>query len=406
MTTELRNQSDVFALPVPKEGEKAYFDVGKPKDRVQGLALRIRAGGTRRWTFFYRHAGLLCKLTLGDATALPIVEARKQARLARVKVDSGENPKDEQEAKREESKLTLSFVINDYLAARSKDLRGRSLNESTRHLRVDWKPLHRLPVAKIGRATVAANLRQIASECGDVACNRARSTLSAMFAWAIGEGLCEVNPVVGTNKQAEEPRDRVLSDAELVAIWNAVGDTSYGRIVRLLMLTGCRRDEMGALRWAEIDKDNAQIALPKERTKNARPHDVPLSDMALQVLDGQHAFTGGEFVFGENGKNGFGGWAKAKARLDEVCGVKGWVIHDLRRSVATRMADIGVQPHIIEAVLNHVSGHKAGPAGIYNRSTYAKEKREALNLWAAHLKTEIAKATGANVTTLKRKAKQ
>ena len=102
------------------------------------------------------------------------------------------------------------------------------------------------------------------------------------------------------------------------------------------------------------------------------------------------------------GPNGFAGWSRSKLALDAACGVKDWTIHDLRRSAATGMADIGVQPHVIEAVLNHVSGHKAGVAGIYNRSTYAAEKRDALDRWASHLAVAIAQASGANVTALRK----
>jgi integrase len=225
-----------------------------------------------------------------------------------------------------------------------------------------------------------------------------------MYAWAIGEGLCETNPVDGTNKADEgKSRDRVLSDAELAAIWNASTDTDYGRIVKLLMLTAQRRDEIASLRWTEIEgeTDPALIALPAERTKNSRAHDVPLSAAAMDVLASVVVRNGRDLMFGE-GEGGYSGWSRSKERLDEKLGkaVKPWTLHDLRRTAATRMADIGVQPHVIEAVLNHVSGHKGGVAGIYNRSIYAAEKRAALDLWASHVMVAVAQAKGANVTRL------
>jgi integrase len=219
-----------------------------------------------------------------------------------------------------------------------------------------------------------------------------------MFAWAIGEGLCEVNPVIGTNTLDEKPRERVLSDMELAAIWKACPDADYGRIVKLLMLTGQRREEIGALRWAEIDLNERQITLAGERTKNGVEHRIPLSDDAMKVLQGVIAHR--DLVFGARGNNGFANWHEGKTALDNACGVKNWTLHDLRRTAATRMADIGVQPHIIEAVLNHVSGHKAGVAGIYNRSSYSTEKRDALERWANHLAVAIAQASGANVVKL------
>ncbi|MEI7876008.1 MAG: site-specific integrase, partial [Alphaproteobacteria bacterium] len=175
----------------------------------------------------------------------------------------------------------------------------------------------------------------------------------------------------------------------------------YGRVVRLLVLTGCRRDEIGSLRWSEINRDARLIALPGERTKNSRPHDVPLSDAALGVLDSAPRRVNRDFVFGE-GKGGFSGWSKAKAELDARLPMKPWTLHDLRRTAATRMADVGIQPHVIEAVLNHVSGHKAGVAGIYNRSAYEKEKHAALDALSNYIKVIVAKAGDGNVKWLKR----
>jgi integrase len=236
---------------------------------------------------------------------------------------------------------------------------------------------------------VAARLDKIASEHGPVSADRARAALSTFFAWAIGEGLCETNPVVGTNKHfdGERSRDRVLTDRELAVIWQALPDSDYGAIVRLLILTGQRREEIGALRWSEVDLEAREIALPPVRNKNGRPHDIPLSDQALSILKSRPARASRDLVFGNGPRGrdgearscGFQGWAKAKLALDQqISSVDPWRLHDVRRTVATRMAELGVQPHVVEAVLNHVSGHKAGVAGVYNRSSYAHEKREAL----------------------------
>ncbi len=237
-----------------------------------------------------------------------------------------------------------------------------------------------MALGAIDRATIAARLRILAKNSGAVASDRARSTLSAMYAWAIGEGLCESNPVIGTNKSSEgKSRERVLSDAELVAIWKAAPNSDYGNIVKLLMLTGQRREEIGGLHWSEIDRDAKLIVLPAARTKNSRTHDVPLSDMALEVIDAIPQRVGRSLVFGR-GRGGYSGWGLAKAKLDAASMVGGWRVHDLRRTTATRMADLAVQPHVIEAALNHVSGHKAGIAGVYNRSSYTAERRAALDL--------------------------
>src|SRR5262249_18561596 len=260
----LRTQADVHRLPSPKAGEAVYFDEGKPKDRAPGLALRIREAGSRKFVFFYRLGGRQLKYTIGDAASWTLDQARVTARDLRVKVDKGENPADAKASRRVDAALLFSAVKDDYLAFRKPSMKPRSHEECSRHLEKHWKPLHRMALASIDRGSVASHLRTIAKESGVVAANRARSTLSAMFAWAIGEGLCgdRPNPVDGTNKGAEQERDRVLSDAELVAVWRATPDNDYGRIVRLLILTAQRREEIGGLLRTEVNRDAKQIELP------------------------------------------------------------------------------------------------------------------------------------------------
>jgi integrase len=184
-----------------------------------------------------------------------------------------------------------------------------------------------------------------------------------------------------TNVRQEKSRDRVLSNDELKAIWRACSDSDFGAIVKLLILTGQRRTEIGGLAWAEIG--DGEIVLPASRTKNKKAHIIPLSEPARKILRNHQSDV--SHVFG-SGDRGFTDWSKSKAALDSrLTGVSDWRLHDLRRTAVTRMAELGVQPHVIEAVVNHVSGHKGGVAGIYNRAGYAKEKREALALWAEHL---------------------
>src|SRR5262249_6629475 len=205
-----------------------------------------------------------------------------------------------------------------------------------------------------------------------------------------------------TEKRKENSRTRVLSDTELKAIWAACRDNGFGAIIRLLVLTGQRKSEIGSLRWDEVQDE--QIVLPPQRTKNGRTHGVPLSDAAKAILD-KFRSNHRTYVFGRY-DSGFGGWNTAKSELDANIAkaskpIEHWTLHDLRRTAATRMADLGVQPYIIEAVLNHVSGHRAGVAGIYNRATYDKEKREALNLWAEHVLATV-EGHAAKVLPLKR----
>jgi len=241
-----------------------------------------------------------------------------------------------------------------------------------------------------------------------VTANRLRASLSKFFAWGIGEGLIDSNPVSGTNRNEEMTRDRVLSPQELRAIWLALPDNDYGSVVKLLMLTGQRASEIADLRWPELIGD--EIRLPGDRTKNHRAHTVPLTKTAQKILAvvPQRTKPNGtprELVFG-SGEGGFSGWSKAKDQLDqriaEMTGesIVPFRIHDLRRSFATHAAEIGIQPHVIEAVLNHISGSKAGVAGIYNRALYEPEKRAAMDRWADQLLAWV-EGRETNVTPLR-----
>jgi integrase len=361
------------------KNDAIYFD-----DDVHGFGVRLRAGGKRSWIIQYRIGRKQRRLVLGDVGKLDADAARRAAKERLAAVTLGSDPQAEKVAARAKDAITFGSIVESYLAAKEKVLRPKSIAESHRYLLVYWKPLHDMPVHAITRRDVAARIAKITAENGPVPAARARAYMSAFMAWAMREGLCDSNPVIGSNRPPEpKARDRVLSDGELAGIWNACKADDFGRIVRLLMLTGCRRDEIGALRWSEVDLDRGVLMLPGERTKNGRAHTVPLSDLAQTVLAGCPRRAGRELVFGE-GEGAFAGYGKAKLGLDKRIGApQPWRLHDLRRTCATVMADrLCVQPHIVEAALNHVSGHKAGVAGIYNRAVYAAEKAAALNLWA------------------------
>lgn len=370
----------------PGKGEHYVWDEG-----LKGLAVKLNPGGSRNYLVQYRdQGGSTRRVVIGKVGVVSLDDARKHARVLLSKVQTGTDPHAERMARRAQAAITLEFVAEAYLRHAQAKLRPRSYEQVERHLNLHWQPLARLPVNAIKRADVAAQLQVLSAGGHRVNANRARSALSALFAWAVGEGIAETNPVIGTNKPAEErSRERVLTKDEIRAVWLGCRDDAYGRIVRLLLLTGQRRDEVGSLADAELDLAAAIWAIPSERTKNGLAHDVPLSAAVLETLAGQPRIEARGLVFGL-GQGGFSGWSNSKARLDKRIAAAGlemppWRIHDLRRTAATGMANLGVLPHVIEAVLNHVSGSRAGVAGIYNRASYSAEKRAALDLWAAHV---------------------
>jgi len=274
-------------------------------------------------------------------------------------------------------------VAERFLAHQRRRLKPRSIEEVERYLRKNALTLHPLPLAGIDRRAIAEVLAEVERQCGPVARNRFRSNLSAMFAWAITEGLIEGNPVQGTAKADENGgRERVLTEAEIKALWNDCADSSdFSRIVKLLLLTGQRRNEIGLLQCSEVNLANSILTLPAERTKNGREHTLPLSKQAVAVLQAIPVRKGPVFATTN--------WASEKVKLDARLKLSHWTLHDLRRTAATGMIELGTAPHVVEAVLNHVSGHKAGVAGIYNRSKLLEPMREVLQRWADHVEALI-----------------
>ena len=225
-----------------------------------------------------------------------------------------------------------------------------------------------------------------------------------MFSWAMREGLCEANPVLATNDPAAGilPRDRVLSDDEIRIVWNACGDDAAGRIVRLLLLTGCRRDEIGALKWSEIEA--GLLTIPGTRTKNGRALVLPLPAVAIELLATVPKQNGGDFVFGRGGDTPFSGWSAAKLYLDARIvittgkALPHWTLHDLRRSMRSGLGRLGVPPHIAELAINHVKG---GVEAIYDRYRYQHEIGAALARWAEHV-LAVVEGRESKVVTLQR----
>jgi integrase len=367
------------------------WDAGH-RSAVRGFGVRRQSDGAS-YVIKYRTAGRQRFVTIGPHGAPWTPElARREAKRLLGLVAGGKDPADEKAQASLQAADTLGKIADQYLRHAKHAQRPRTYSETERYLLVSFKPLHSVSVFALRRRHVASRLSAIASEQGPVSADRARAALSAMFNWAIREGLeLAANPVFGTNRPAEpRSRERVLTDAELKAIWSACSDDDYGRIVRLLILTAQRRGEVGGMRWSELNTVERLWTIPGIRTKNHREHTVPLSKAALALIEAQPRRNDRDFLFG-NSQRGYSAWTQSKAALDARIEVAPWTIHDLRRTAATVMADrLGVLPHIVEAILNHASGHRSGVAGVYNRARYAEEMRTALGRWADHVARIVA----------------
>jgi integrase len=258
-------------------------------------------------------------------------------------------------------------------------------------------------------------LSALAAAKSGATANRVRSSVSSFFSWAMREGLLEANPAAFTDRRPEVSRDRLITSDELQSIWVALRDDAYGDIIRLLVLLGVRREEIGGLKYSEIDFGRALVTLPPARVKNKRERLIVLSAPALAILQNRPRLTwpdgsACDLVFGRAGR-GFSHWNGAKTDLDaRITAEHGeplrpWVLHDFRRLMSTTMHDqLQIPPHVVEACLGH-HGHQHGVAGVYNRAGYEREMRFALDRWSEFV-LAVAEGRKSKIIALTRGGRQ
>jgi integrase len=379
-------ESSIARLTVPEGERDSYLW----DETLPGFGVRAYASGKKSFIVKYGLAtGQQRKLSLGPALPGTLIETRKKAQdiLARARI--GQDVAGDKQAARIKKTSTLSPLIARYLEARKSELRPRPFIEVERHLNRLFADLHAKQIEDVGWRDIVGIVDKIAVENGRVTADRAKTSLVTFFGWCMERDFIGANPAMGIKKRAaSKPRERTLSEPEIAAIWNATGlGTDHNNIVRLLLLTGQRREEIGALTWEEINFDQGQIELPGHRTKNGRPHTIFLSEPARLIIQGVPRRNSRDHLFGI-GNGPFSSWSEAKRRLDENLGdkVAPWILHDLRRTFATIASDRDFAPiHVIEMALNHWSGTKSGIVATYNKAKYDRERRVLMDRWAEHV---------------------
>jgi integrase len=298
-------------------------DVQVFDDALPGFGIRKFESGKAFYFVKYTVGSQQRKLSLGPVVPGVLGEKRRKASDILSSARVGRDIVAEKKAAKAKRPTTLGELVPKYLRDRQSQFREATYLEASRYLQRYWQPLHALAIEAVQRRDIVAVIDDLALEKGKVTADRARTALSAFFAWAIDRGYLDLSPVQHIQRRAQGTgRERVLSEAELVAVWKTCGEDDYGRIVRLLILTGQRKTEIGDLSWSEIDVEHRQLDLPPERTKNGRAHIVPLSDEALSLISDAPRFDGRSYVFGQ-GSRGFQGWSKAKEFLrsdhDRAC---------------------------------------------------------------------------------------
>jgi integrase len=410
----------VNAKPVRDEaGELVRTEL--PDKGCKGLYLVIQPSGAKSWAVRYRYKGKPRKLTLGPALMLergaaepahdPAIDgpvslaaARMLASDALRKVGQGIDPAKQRQRAKVDAELIRAKAAGDTV----ENLKIQFINRYAKRQNRSWKQTEWifdrlvLPAWK-GRAVHDITKRDVIDlvesieQDRPILANRVLAAVRKWFNWLAARDVINASPCAGIVPPAKEnARDRRLTDAEIKALWAATGPSvpdgeggigePFGSFVRLLTLTGQRRSEVAGMRWSELDLEKRLWTLSAMRTKNKRTHAVPLSSQAVAIIEGVKRIAGSDHVFTTTGDSGLGGFSRAKERLDRRMKPAGsFTFHDLRRTCATGMADIGIPPHIVEAVLNHISGARAGVAGTYNRALYVAEKTEALQRWADHV---------------------
>jgi integrase len=373
-------------------------------DVLPGFGLRITASGKRLFVFQYRSGKKVRRVALGAWGAVTQAQARKRAETLRGRVREGRDPVSERhaeaaarEAADAEAKgaaamtaYSVDRLIGDWaahhLAARSASYRVRA----PRDIRAGLKDWLQTPAANLTRADAVQVLDAVKISSGPVAANRLRAEARSCWGWAVKRGALVSSPWEATPRPLarETPRERVLTDAEIGTLYNAAVDLPepFGVLVRLLLLTGQRRGEVSGMRWDEVELDAAVWRLPGTRTKNHHSHVVPLAPAAVELLRGVRRRVGAVFVFEGPRKTAVSGFGKMKVALDAALGsTPPWVLHDIRRTVATGLQRLGVRLEVTETILNHVSGSRSGITGVYQRHRWEHETKAALEAWAAHV---------------------
>ena len=379
--------------------------------KVAALRLIVQPSGKMSWSVRYSLLGEDRRLTVGPYPGVGLADARKRAIAVVGQVATGSDPAAEKVEAKKAAKEALNAqpantelvesVVTEFIARYAKP-NLRTWEELQRKFEKDVIPQwasRRL--ADIGKADVHRLLDHINDRGSAVSANRTFAAVRKMCRWAVERGIIERNPTEGLSRPTKErARDRVLSSAEMALVWKATDriTATYAQVFRVLILTGQRRDEVGGMRWDEIDLAAKSWTIPAGRVKNGRAHAIPLSDQVISIIKAQPRVSDLVFSVGKKPSS----WSRAKRHLDKVITesndgepISPFVIHDIRRSVASGMARIGVVPHVVEKILNHTSETFGGVAGVYQRHNYADEKRAALSGWADEVDRIVG--DGANV---------
>jgi integrase len=391
-------KSAIDALPT-SQSDEVYWDAGCP-----GFGVKVTPKGRKVFIVLYRTGGAgsrLRKYTIGPYGRVTLHQARVAAqKVFAAKLEGRDPAADKRAARRRIVADRVEDVLETFIAQRLSQ--NRSGDEIARLLRREvGKPWSGRSIHEISKRDVVEVVTAIEQRGAPVAANKALKAIKTFLRWCVGRAVLDQSPAEGVPLPSKEvARDRVLDDSELAQIILAARKIGgpYGGIVELLALTGQRREEVAGLQWEELNLAQRIWTLPKSRTKNEKAHVIHLSEQSMAVLT--RADWPAPYMFSLLGTKPFQEFSRAKRRLDELSGVTGWRLHDLRRSCVSGMARLGIAPHIADKILNHQAGIISGVAAVYQRHDFLAERRAALDAWGTHVGRVLATMSDEGRTAL------
>jgi integrase len=383
----------IDALPTPSK-ETVHWDTGCP-----GFGVKVTPKGRKVFVVLYRTAGArsrLRKYTIGPYGRVTLNQARVAAqKVFAAKLDGRDLAAEKKDSRRKMVADRVDDLLEAFIGQHISQ--NRSAAEISRMLRRVGSAWSARSIHEITKRDVIEAVSAIEQRGAPIAANKALKSIKTFFSWCVGRAVLDRSPADGVPLPAKQvTRDRVLSDAELARVILAARQIGgpYGDIVEVLALTGQRREEVARCTWDEIDLKTRTWKLSSDRTKNAKSHEVHLSDPVIAVLN--RANERGKFVFSRSGDISFQDFSSAKREIDDLSGITGWRLHDLRRTCVSGMARLGIAPHVADKILNHQAGTISGVAAVYKRHDFLAERREALNTWGAHVRRIIGDAFESN----------
>ena len=398
-------------MPKMKLTKRAIDDL-QPGDKdaffwdadITGLAVKVTPKGKKTFMVQYRPGGRgspTRKIFIGPFGEVTLHKARTEAkRIFGLRAEGRDPALERQQAKQRAISNKFADIAADFLAKHASQ--NRTVDETARILKRDVLPKWgKRSIHEIGKRDVNDLLDVVVARGSHVMANRTLANLRRLFSWCVSRGIITASPCEGISApHREKARDRVLGDDELIAIFNAAKQMggAFGAIIQMLILTAQRRNEVSEMTWNELDLNNDIWTIPGSRTKNEKPHFVHLSEQASAVLSS--VLNVGAFTFTSNGKTPFSGFSKAKKRLEELSGVTDWRLHDIRRTVTSGMAQLGIAPHVADKILNHQSGTISGVAAVYQRHEFLDDRKTALNAWGNYVQSLLDKTDRDNVVNI------